>query len=453
MSLRADPKYRYFWDKRRGIPIKQSKLSNIRLKSVLLPLDIVKIPKGELPTDRYILELDDVEARTSYILHERLVSEVGSDKVEFNDCDLVFNKLEPYLGKIVINDRSKNYIGTSEWLPLKTNLQKTTVLFLKYLLLLPDFLTSYHLLKSGKRHARIAYIDLINILIPLATLQEQQHCERSIQNVEKELERLRASLEDPISVIDEVFARETSYDAREYEKRSIENVHKIRFSALQKSTLLRSTVKFHHLKYNYLREILPLRQWIKLKELCVEPIHRGVQPKYDPAGEVLVVKTLNLRNSYLDFTEPEYVTTDFYGRNRDAEVKTGDILVSSTGEGRGKVDIYELEEPAVADTHTSIIRLSKLSDEWNPYFVLYFMRSLLGRFQLETMEIAVKGTPEIYRYQLEQMRIAKLPIEEQNRIVNEVKLQLQEIQNQQRDIQIMRDQIDQLVLSVLAAEN
>jgi restriction endonuclease S subunit len=147
------------------------------------------------------------------------------------------------------------------------------------------------------------------------------------------------------------------------------------------------------------------------------------------------------------------VTTDFYGRNRDAEVKTGDILVSSTGEGRGKVDIYELEEPAVADTHTSIIRLSKLSDEWNPYFVLYFMRSLLGRFQLETMEIAVKGTPEIYRYQLEQMRIAKLPIEEQNRIVNEVKLQLQEIQNQQRDIQIMRDQIDQLVLSVLAAEN
>ena len=114
--LRCDPKYRHFWDEQRGIPIEQNKHCNVRLRDILLPFTKLIVKKGDLDEERPILELNDVESRTSLILRDRVASEVGSDKLDFADCDLVLNRLEPYLGKIVINDVSKGYVGTTEWI-------------------------------------------------------------------------------------------------------------------------------------------------------------------------------------------------------------------------------------------------------------------------------------------------------------------------------------------------
>lgn len=447
--LRCDPKYRHFWDNKKGLSIEHKDLVNIRLKDILIPFAKTVIKKGELDEERPILELNDIESRTSLILQERVVTEVGSDKLDFSDCNLVFNRLEPYLGKIIINDRSKRYIGTTEWVPLKLDEKRVRALFLKYLLLLPQFLHSFALLKSGKRHARIAHIDFHNIFIPLLSNEQQAEIERKLVLIEKRMIVLHGSLSKPVDIINRVFAREFGYSLQEYEKRAKQNTYQKTFTNLDKAFLLRSSVKFQHPKYDYLNEILHHRPWLRLKSLCAEPIHRGIQPEYDNNGEVLVVKTINLKNECLDFSETERVTQEFFEANREAEIKENDILVSSTGEGRGKVDIYDLEEPAIGDTHISIVRLNA---NVNPYYVLYFMRSLLGKLQLETLEMAIKGTPEIYWYQLEQMRIIDLPQKKQDVIVEEVRTELQELQRQKAEIQRLRDQIDEIFMQAIMKE-
>lgn len=441
--LRCDPKYRHFWDEQRGIPIEQNEHCNVRLKDILLPFTKLIVKKGDLDEERPILELNDVESRTSLILRDRVASEVGSDKLDFADCDLVLNRLEPYLGKIVINDVSKGYIGTTEWIPLKLDAHRAEPTFLKYLLLLPQFLDSFGLLTSGKRHARLSQIDLRNMTIPLPSCKLQIELANQIVPIEAKIVALSRALAKPVDVINRVFARQFGYNLAEYELRAKRTTFRRSITDFGRSFLLRSTVKFQHPKYDYLQEILRPHSSIKLKNLCAEGIRRGVQPRYERDGDVLVVKTVNLQNESLDFSEPEYVTHEFFEANLSAAIKENDILVSSTGEGRGKVDIYTIEDTAIADSHISIVGLDEAV---NHHYVLYFMRSLLGKMQLETLEIAVKGTPEIYPDQLGQLRIIALDPKKQDEIVEEVTSELQEIQKQTAEIQRLRDQIDEILI-------
>jgi len=445
--LRCDPKYRHFWDNKRGIPIEQNSVPSVRVKDILLPIRKKVIKKGELDSERPILELNDVESRTSLILQERVVTEIGSDKLDFDDCDLVINKLEPYLGKLVINDTSKGYIGTTEWIPLKLNCVLVKPRYLKYLLLLPEFLQAFRFIRSGKRHARMAEVDFRNIRIPLPSLEQQSTVEKTIEPVESSMVSLSNSLGDPLKITDKAFAREFGYGVEEYQKRAEQNVFEREFSALGKASLIRSTVKYQNPRYGYLEEVLGRYPCVVLKKLCRTEIRRGVQPEYDSEGDIRVVKTLNLKHERLDFTESEQTTQEFFDVNLDAQVYRNDILVSSTGEGRGKVDIYDLEEPALADSHISII---SLESDVNPCYVLYFMRSLMGKLQLETLEIAVKGTPEIYPDELEKMRIIYVPPDRQDAIVTEVRTELRKLQKQKAEVQKLRNDIDEILLRAAA---
>ena len=264
--LRCDPKYRHFWDNKKGISLNQEKYKNVKIKDVLLPYTKKTIKKGPLDDERRILELNDVESRTSIILQERIVSEAGSTKLDFGDCDLVFNKLEPYLGKIVINDITKNYIGTTEWVPLKLDKSKIQELYFKYLLLLKEFLKSFWFLRSGKRHARISQIDFKNMLIPLVNATKQESIQVSINPLQTKMLSLHHSILDPIEIIDGVLSQDFGYSREEYLKKAENKQYTRKLSEFQKAIEIRSTVKFQHPRYEYVDEILSKYEYHKLKK-------------------------------------------------------------------------------------------------------------------------------------------------------------------------------------------
>jgi len=448
--LRCDPKYRYFWDNKKGISIEQNSLPNVKLKDILLPCNKKTLRKGELEEERPILELSDVESRTSLILQERLVTEIGSDKLDFADCTLVFNRLEPYLGKIVINDKSKRYVGTTEWIPLRLDPEQVRPTFLKYLLLLHYFLRSFVLLKSGKRHARIALVDLHNIAVPLPSKEKQAEIEKRVTPIEERMVSLQQSLAKPLDIVNRVFAREFEYDLEVYEKLAMQHTYQKAFSDLDKSFLLRSSVKFQHPKYEYVDRVLSRYTWVKLK-MCALPIHRGIQPIYSENGAIYAIKTANLKNGYIDLTEAQLVDTEFYQANKCvAGIQRDDVLIASTGVGSiGKVDIWQSEEKAMADGHVSIVRINNKS--MNPLYVTYYLRSILGYLQIQRDLSGSTNQIEVYPSQLEQMRIINLPRKEQDLIVDEVRAELHEIQKQRTEIHELRDQIDDIFQRTLFA--
>ncbi|MGB3906796.1 MAG: hypothetical protein WBB22_17965, partial [Anaerolineae bacterium] len=70
-----------------------------RLSELMQPYPATLLPKGPLDEECILIELDDIESLTGRLLTEdRVVTQVGSSKVVFGDCDLLVGKLRPYLG-------------------------------------------------------------------------------------------------------------------------------------------------------------------------------------------------------------------------------------------------------------------------------------------------------------------------------------------------------------------
>jgi len=71
----------------------------------------------------------------------------------------------------------------------------------------------------------------------------------------------------------------------------------------------------------------------------------------------------------------------FYEKYPKAHVVKSDVLINSTGYGSmGRVDVYEQDALAIADSHISIIHLK---EGYDPYFIAYFLRSPFGKIQFE----------------------------------------------------------------------
>src|SRR5262249_38925562 len=102
-SLRLDPKYRWLWDYQTGVGHGPAE-NAVPLRELVEIVDLQKVTKGELSEEMALIDLDAVERRQGMLREAPgLVEEIGSDRVKFEGCELAISKLEPYLGKILID--------------------------------------------------------------------------------------------------------------------------------------------------------------------------------------------------------------------------------------------------------------------------------------------------------------------------------------------------------------
>ena len=162
--LRLDPKYLWFWNKQEGIvEINKRGKDLIKLSEFIHKIDLQKIAKGTLNEEMVMIDLESVLPHRGKANSYETVSEIGSDKVSFNGANILFSKLEPYLGKIIINPL-QNAIGSTEWVGYEINSPyKSNVI--GYLLMHEKLCSAYRMLQSGKRHARLNPDELEEIRI------------------------------------------------------------------------------------------------------------------------------------------------------------------------------------------------------------------------------------------------------------------------------------------------
>ncbi len=78
---------------------------------------------------------------------------------------------------------------------------------------------------------------------------------------------------------------------------------------------------------------------------------------------------------------------------KTAKVVKGNILLASTGYvSMGKVNVYDSEEYAMVDGHISII---SINENYDPYFIAYYLRSHLGQIQIEKYYTGSSGQIEL----------------------------------------------------------
>jgi len=189
--LRLGAKYNDFWYNYNGCLF--SSVGELKSLKGYVKIDRTpKLKKGFLDEIYSLIDFDQVDSLLGVINNfENYITEIGSDKIIFGECDLLTNKLRPYLGYTILNDKSKNLIGTTEFIPLIVfDKEKLNPEFLRYLLLSKQYLDKSQFISSGKEHPRISTIDLLNIKIPVPDINIQKEVVKEIHNKEINNNRL-----------------------------------------------------------------------------------------------------------------------------------------------------------------------------------------------------------------------------------------------------------------------
>ncbi|MBQ6202825.1 MAG: restriction endonuclease subunit M [Prevotella sp.] len=203
-SLRLDPKYLWFWNKQNGIvEINNNGKELIGLNEFIHKVELQKIQKGALNEETIMIDLESVLPRKGKVSSFENVFEIGSDKVSFSGADIMFSKLEPYLGKVII-EPLQNAIGSTEWVGYSVNPPyKANVI--GFLLMHEKLCRAYRMLQSGKRHARLNPEELEEIKIRINKDNINDTLASLIKDKENNMLSLESQMADIRSSIDKLF--------------------------------------------------------------------------------------------------------------------------------------------------------------------------------------------------------------------------------------------------------
>lgn len=294
------------------------------------------------------------------------------------------------------------------------------------------------------------------IKIPLIPKSTQDQIVAQIEPIEKKIRELKAQIKEPQEIINKVFAREFGFDENLYNefgkgmtagtqiaKNRTLRVFETNFLEFSRSKILRFSTRFHNPPTKKLMDFLDGIETLQVKDI-IESYEKGIQPNYNSDGEIPVVKISNLKNDYIDFSDCEFVTKEYYKNLDDKKkLKQNDIIICATGKiSLGKIDFYNYEQKAITTVDNYILRLNK---NYNYLFFVYFFRSILGYFQIERDYTGATNQIHIYWDQISDFQIPNIPLSHQQKIVDEIKAELDKQEEIKKQIENERNKIDEII--------
>jgi len=370
------------------------------------------------------------------------------DIIQVKENDILLSKVRPNLKKYVfIDQKNKNYFYTSAFIHLVPK-KLSKILYYSFRTIFYENLIAIS--RQGKGYPTLKEDDFLYLKFDKKVIdklsERQDQIVAQIEPIEKKIKSLKNQITPPQEVINKVFVREFKFDLKKFEELKRERFFEVDILNII-TPLIRSTVAQNSLSSNFLKAFLK-QNTILLKDILIKPIKRGKQPDYTEDG-IKVIKTLNIQKGKITFEEVQFVSENFLKNNEEkAGIYQNDLLLTSTGMGRGKFALCNDEETCFADSHVSIIRFNQ--KKISPYFLNYYCQSFFGKEQLKYIEMQIKGTPEIYETQLNYFRIPNISLKAQQKIVDEIKTELDKQEEMNLKIETKRNKIDEIIEKAIA---
>jgi len=152
----------------------------------------------------------------------------------------------------------------------------------------------------------------------------------------------------------------------------------------------------------------------RLNEVGTQPLsrfianaQRGLAPKYDVAGTVPVVRTVNVREIEFSHTRQEYVSHQFFECVPKGKIGYRDIAVTSTGVGTlGRAFCNLGDQEYLADGHITVLKPKPQAD---PAYLTAVLQSSIGQIQFERWQRGSSGQIEIYPEDILRFLIPNFP--------------------------------------------
>lgn len=140
---------------------------------------------GSFEESVWLLNLDMVESQTGRIINYNIVSkdEIGGSVCTFDENNVLYSKLRPYLNKVVVPD-GKGY-ATSELVPLRPDPKIINRIYLAYLLRSNEFVEMIKEKVAGAKMPRVSMSDFREFNIPVPPLELQNQFASFVQEIDK----------------------------------------------------------------------------------------------------------------------------------------------------------------------------------------------------------------------------------------------------------------------------
>ncbi|MDG6986043.1 MAG: hypothetical protein JRM73_04775 [Nitrososphaerota archaeon] len=415
-QYRVGARYRSVWVAFQGRVFKSAKMAypTTALSKLVRPYWEVKtLPKGELDEERVLIDLEDIEDRHGRIRKERSVSSIGSDKIVFGDCDILFSKLRPYLGKVVINDPKKDYIGTTELLPFKVR-DGVNVNYVKYLMLSEDFLGMATRMMYGKEHPRVDAGDLLSLIVPNPPPHVQDDIVETLEaQVESKVDRLKTGLVPLQDAIEESFVdngvKEASGESQSFK------TYLSRFSSFGSQRFVRCGARYRHF-------------WDVSEGKVIENSSFALD-RFGTLANMIVPETLargELESEYIEVDLPDIIPLEGRLTKEERLVSSigsdkvvfgdADILYSQIDPFLGHVILNDRSKPYIGTTELIPLKAREGVD------FRYLRYLLLSRDFLEVSQNLMYGKrhPRIHYLDVLNMRVPCPELKTQKKVSDEI---------------------------------
>ena len=443
--LRPNVGYRYFFDIQNAIVYDFDNL--IKLKYVLKELPTKKVSKGDLEDEEYLIDIGNIERRFNNLINFEKVSEIGSDKNILQDGDIVIPKMQPQMGNIFLNTEHKRFIGSTELLEYSIS-PKYNQLFIYYLITSNKFLSDLAKLESGKTHRRVNPIDLLKIKIPLIAKPKQDQIVIQIEPIEKKIKELKAQISQPQEVINKVFAREFGFDLKNADEKKRNMIH---YSSL--IDVANEELKFDiSLKYRFIFNKYvknpSKNEWIELGK--VVEVKGG---KRLPKGQNITEEDTGFKyvrvddlswSGIFDLENIKYISEENHKKIKNYISKENDILLTIVGATVGKCGLapLELDGENITENFARLIILDK--EKYLPEYINYCLQSKTSVYQIDEYK-GRSSQGKLALFRIKKIKIPNIKPELQQKIVDEIKAELDKQEEIKSRIESERNKIDEII--------
>ena len=162
---------------------------------------------GEFDDEIWLLNLDMVESQTGRIIDYLMVSEdeIGNSICTFDESNVLYSKLRPYLNKVVIPDKCG--YATSELVPLQPVNSKLNREYLAYMLRSDEFVGMITEKVAGAKMPRVSMGDFRKLDVPLPPLDIQEQFAEFVTQVNKSKFAVQKSLDETQKLFDSLMQK------------------------------------------------------------------------------------------------------------------------------------------------------------------------------------------------------------------------------------------------------
>ena len=188
----------------------------------------------------------------------------------------------------------------------------------------------------------------------------------------------------------------------------------------------------------------------KLSEVCIK-ITDGTHftPVYVDQG-VIFLSVKNVRQNQISFSDTKFILEIEHQKLiKRCKPESGDILLTKVGNTYGFAAVIPNNCPEFSIFVS--LALLKIHNKIDPYFIMYFLNSQLGKIQMDRFIKGV-GQPDLHLEDIANIKIPLLSLDEQKIIIKKMDNAYNTKKQKQAEAQRLLDGIDDYLLGELGIE-